>query len=599
MSEGFNVRTFSRIARKVHRIFRYLSVISSAIAISFLIYDIGFRHPDFHVLYRINQLYIITALMGAFSLLLRYLDKGKRPPRKLWLFDVLIFSSLLAMIQYLWSGQNNGEVQYSLQTVWIWIFFTLLLHLFREIFSSNINQSFNNFNPAQLFTGSFLVAILAGAFALKLPNATSNGISMIDALFTSTSAVCVTGLAVIDTGKDFTRIGQYIIMILIQLGGLGMMTFTSFFSSFFKGSTSYKGRLLVGEISNSGRLTKAYGMVRQILFFTLGVELIGGVLIYHSLNYNNFTSFSEKIFFSVFHSVSAFCNAGFSTLSQSLYEVTFRFNYPLQIIIALLFIFGGLGFPIVFNFVKYLQYQIISTFKSLMTQKSFQHRPWIININSRIVLITTLCLILFGTFSFFIFEYNNTLAEHSLVGKITVAFFNAVTPRTAGFNSIDFAGLNFSTLMLVFFLMWIGASPMSTGGGIKTTTFALATLNFISLAKGKDRIDLFRREISDGSVRRAFGVISLSLIVIGTSVFFIAIFDEQLDLLHIAFEVFSAYSTVGLSLGITGELTDASKVVLILTMFIGRVTMLTILVAFFRRVRYLQYKYPTEEILIN
>lgn len=140
---------------------------------------------------------------------------------------------------------------------------------------------------------------------------------------------------------------------------------------------------------------------------------------------------------------------------------------------------------------------------------------------------------------------------------------------------------------------------MSTGGGIKTTTFALATLNFISLAKGKDRIDLFRREISDGSVRRAFGVISLSLIVIGTSVFFIAIFDEQLDLLHIAFEVFSAYSTVGLSLGITGELTDASKVVLILTMFIGRVTMLTILVAFFRRVRYLQYKYPTEEILIN
>jgi len=227
------------------------------------------------------------------------------------------------------------------------------------------------------------------------------------------------------------------------------------------------------------------------------------------------------------------------------------------------------------------------------------YSPWVINLNTRIVIVTTILLLSIGTIGFYAFEYNNTLAEHNWFGKIVTAFFGAATPRTAGFNTVDVSALNFSTIMLMFLLMWIGASPASTGGGIKTSTIALTTLNFLSLAKGKDRIEVYRREVSQASVRRAFAIISLSLMVIGFSIFLIATFDQDKTLLSIAFESFSAYSTVGLSTGITADLSSYSKVVIIVTMFIGRVSMLTLLIAMLRRVKHLNYRYPSDEILIN
>lgn len=222
-----------------------------------------------------------------------------------------------------------------------------------------------------------------------------------------------------------------------------------------------------------------------------------------------------------------------------------------------------------------------------------------LNINSRITLITTIALMVAGFFSFFWFEYHHTLSEHSLWGKIVTALFGATTPRTAGFNSVDMTALSFPTIMITFLLMWIGASPASTGGGIKTSTFAIATLNILSLAKGKDRIEIYRREIADISVKRAFATISLSLIVIGVGIMFITVSDPEKGLLNIAFECFSAYSTVGLSLGITGGLSDIGKLVIIAIMFVGRVSMLTIIIAFFKKVKHKNYRYPNEEITIN
>lgn len=268
-------------------------------------------------------------------------------------------------------------------------------------------------------------------------------------------------------------------------------------------------------------------------------------------------------------------------------------------IIAWLFIFGGLGFPIVFNFVEYIRYYIFNSFSAMHKNIPFVHRPWIININTRIVLATTGILIVAGTLLFYIFEYNHTLSGHSMWGKLVVSFFNGTTPRTAGFNSVDFSQIQLGTIMCTILLMWIGASPMSTGGGIKTTTFALAVLNITQLVQGKDRIEIYRRQISDESIRRAFAVIFLSLAVIGISVLFIRIFDPGVDNTAIIFEVFSAYSTVGLTTGITAGLSMGSKIVLIGTMFVGRVTMFTILVAIFRRLYYTNYRYPTEDIMIN
>jgi Trk-type K+ transport system membrane component len=267
----------------------------------------------------------------------------------------------------------------------------------------------------------------------------------------------------------------------------------------------------------------------------------------------------------------------------------------------LLFIVGGLGFPIVFNLYNYIKHLIKDRLVPFFTKEEQgpYSVPWAVNLNSRIVMITTGVLLLVGSTIFFIFEYNNALSEHQGIGKLITAVFSAATPRTAGFNTVDISGLNFSTLMLLFLLMWIGASPASTGGGIKTSTFAIATLNFWSLARGKDRIEIFRREIADISVRRAFAIISLSLVVIGMGIFVIAYLDSEKDLLSIAFECFSAYSTVGLSVGITNQLSGASKLVIIAMMFIGRVSMLSILIAIVKKEKYKNYRYSREEILIN
>ena len=227
------------------------------------------------------------------------------------------------------------------------------------------------------------------------------------------------------------------------------------------------------------------------------------------------------------------------------------------------------------------------------------HKPWVLNLNSRITLITTFALTAVAFVMFLILEYNNTLAEHSTYGKLVNALFGAATPRTAGFNSVDMTALAFPTIMITFLLMWIGASPVSTGGGIKTSTFAIATLNILSLAKGKHRIEVYRREIADISVKRAFATISLSLIVIGSGIVLITIFDPEKGLLKIAFETFSAFGTVGLSLGITGDLSTASKLIVAGIMFVGRVSMLSIIVAVFKKIKHKNYRYPSEEITIN
>jgi Trk-type K+ transport system membrane component len=381
------------------------------------------------------------------------------------------------------------------------------------------------------------------------------------------------------------------------VGGLGILTFASYFSYFFKGGTSYENQLALSDITSSKKLGEVFSTLKYIILITFGIELFSGALIYSSIDSSNFDSQFEQLFFSAFHSISAFCNAGFSTLDSSLYDTGFRFNYYLQLIVILTFVLGGLGFPIVVNILKYFKYKI-STLFSFSSRKN-KYRPWVLNLNSRITLVTTLSISFIAFILFYFLEYNNTLADHSGFGKIVTALFGATTPRTAGFNTIDTAAMAFPTLMMVFLLMWIGASPQSTGGGIKTSTFAIATLNILSLAKGKSRIEIFRREIADISVRRAFAIISLSLVVISFAIMFISLFDPEKELIDIAFECFSAYSTVGLSIGITGDLSSASKFVIIVVMFVGRISMLSLVIAVFKKIKHKNYSYPKEEITIN
>lgn len=453
------------------------------------------------------------------------------------------------------------------------------------------------YNPAQLFIFSFFALIVIGSILLKLPIALNENISWTDSLFTATSAVCVTGLVVVDTSTHFTTLGQVFILLLIQAGGIGILSFASLFTYFLKGGSSYENQLAIRDFSNTQRLSEVFTLLKRTIVITFGIEAVGATVIYFTMTEFAGISTSERIFIAVFHSVSSFCNAGFSTLPNGLMYEEVYYNYGFQLAVANIYIFGGLGFPIVINVLKYIKHLSNRLFHKLTTKENYS-RPWVMTINSKLNLITTSCITVFATVVLFISEYNHVFADHSVAGKWVIAFATATTPRTAGFNSIDFSQLHSSSILFVMLLMWIGASPNSTGGGIKTSTFALAILNAISLAKGKDRTEIFKREIAGISIQRAFATMFLSLIILGIGIYVISFFERERPLLEIAFECFSAYSTVGLSLGITGDLAESSKVILLLLMFTGRVTMLSVLIAFFKKVRYMHYRYPEEELTI-
>lgn len=568
----------------------------SVITLIIFFYEIGFEHESdirifTHILYVVTFSAIIISIIG------RYLNKSSRPRLKILPFEIIIVLLLSMLILHDLSLENAHPVFSGNQE--LYLFIAIFIALVRELSALRIIVKRLVINPAQLFILSFLLIIILGGFLLMLPKATHTNISLVDAMFTSTSAVCVTGLIVVDTGSFFTVFGQSIIMVLIQIGGIGIMTFASYFSYFFSGVSTYKNQLVIREMTNTEKVGEVFSVLKRIILITFFIEGIGTLLIFQTIGKTIIQPLGERFFFSVFHSVSGFCNAGFSTLENSFYESSYRFNYPLHFILAALIILGGLGFPVVINLLRFVKAKFLILVSGLFRKKHQFQIPWLLNINTRIVLITSFVLTIFGTILFYLFEYNNTLADHSFSGKIVTSFFGSVTTRTAGFNTVDTSALHISTLLIVMFLMWIGASPGSTGGGIKTSSMAIAVLNIISMAKGKSRLEIFNREISVISVYRAFTVIILSIFVIALSAFMILLINPELGLLNIVFETVSAYSTVGLSTGITASLSSPGKMVIILTMFIGRISMLTLLIAVFKKVSSEKYQYPSESILIN
>ena len=572
-----------------------LSLWMSILGVLALVSDFGFSQTD--IIQQSLSIFYFTVLgLGVVSTATRYVAKLKSLRNKVFIFDAISLSfTLWIFFNYFFVGEPF-KADLLLENP-IWVKIALIFTAIRELSEVKFNYKNTTLNPAQLFVLSFVIIIFIGTLLLLLPNASNGGLSFVDALFTSTSAVCVTGLIVVDTGTYFTHFGHIVIAFLIQIGGLGILTFASYFSYFFKGGSSYENQLIMNDLGASNKLGEVFSTLKYIILITFGIELFSAVLIYSSINAQDFQSQYDQIFFSTFHAISAFCNAGFSTLTNSLYETEFKFNYYLQLIIIFTFVLGGLGFPIVANTINWCKYRL----QNLLAfgRIEIPYKPWVLKLNSRLTLITTATITVIAFVIFYVLEYNNTLAEHGGFGKIVTALFGACTPRTAGFNTINTSAMLFPTTLMVFLLMWIGASPASTGGGIKTSTFLIACLNFVNLAKGKTKIEIFRREIADISVRRAFATISLSLMIIGLGVMLISIFDSQIPLIEIGFECFSAYSTVGLSLGITAKLSDYSRLVLIVIMFVGRVSMLTVLIAIFKRVKQINYKYPIEEITIN
>ncbi|MBK7522876.1 MAG: hypothetical protein IPI53_01500 [Saprospiraceae bacterium] len=460
-----------------------------------------------------------------------------------------------------------------------------------------------NIHPAVLFIISFVFLILFGSLCLMLPAATTKSITFVQALFTATSAVTVTGLAVLDTGKDFSLFGQVIILILIQLGGLGVLTVTNIFALIFKSSTSFRNRAMMSDLIKEMGSKDTFKSLFKVISLTLLVELIGAMLIFISI-VSQPSIEGNSVFFSLFHSISAFCNAGFSTFSNSLYEDSVKYNYFLQLIICWLIITGGIGYTVMINHYYILRntvLKVLSKFKSLGIH--IASIPAKSTINSRIVIRTTLILLFSGTVFFMIAEYHSTLTEHSLAGKIIVSFFNSTTARTAGFNNVNMAELGIPALMLIMALMWVGASPGSTGGGIKTTTFAIALMNLKNQIIGKDKLIVRGKEIPHYTINQVNAVILLSIFAISFGTFLISFSNPDVLFKDALFECISAYSTVGLSVGITSKLDETSQIILVLLMFLGRVSFLTFLIGiyntFSKQKSSTEPYYPKENVFIN
>lgn len=480
-----------------------------------------------------------------------------------------------------------------------WIYLGIYIIFIAELSKSTLFFDNFYFNPTILFVISFLVLILIGTVLLMLPRTTIEApLSFVDALFMATSAVCITGLSVADISTNFSMFGQTVIIVLIQVGGLGIMTFTGFFGYFFSGGFSFKNQLMFGEILGENKVASVIKTLLTMIFITLLFEFLGAVLIFSTLEKANFPNMGSMIFFSIFHSISSFCNAGFSILSGGITNEAYKFNYPFQLALSSLFILGGLGFGIVLNFYTYVKESILLWYHRLVTKKNYKHKAWSFSFNSKLVLLCNAIIIVAATLFFYFLERKNTLSlEKGFDGEWATSFFMANAARSAGYNSIDLSFVGAPTTFLIMVLMWVGASPGSTGGGVKVTTVALSFMNIISLAKGKEYIEIFKRRIASESVNKAFAIILLSFLVVGLSFFVLVFTDPDKSMKDLLFESLSAYTTCGLSLGITPSLSMGGKLIIVVTMLVGRVGMLTLLVAFIKNTTRRNIIFPEEKIL--
>ncbi|KAF0234491.1 MAG: hypothetical protein FD181_3676 [Prolixibacteraceae bacterium] len=481
----------------------------------------------------------------------------------------------------------------------IFHFFAFLLFIL-EISRIRLDFLIRIFNPAQLFIVSFGFIIICGALLLMMPLSTHKPINFTEAFFTSTSAVCVTGLTVVDTATRFTTLGKLIIISLIQIGGIGVMTITSFFGFFFKETSSFREQMIIRDYLSEDSFSGILKALIKVIGITFSIELAGAAIIFFALHNDGLGSIAADLRFSLFHSVSAFCNAGFSTLTDNLYDVRIRENYLLQYSIANLIVLGGLGFPVFLNIYNYIKSQIIWLKEYIKCRKPYIHRVGMITFNTKIVLIATAVLLLFGTISFLLLESNSTQKDVGIGGRIAMSYFLSVTPRTAGFNTVNMEALTKSAVLVIIFLMWVGASPVSTGGGIKTSTFTIAVLNTVRIIRGKNHIEILHREIHEYSVNKAFSIIFISLVIIGAGSFSIFLIDGAHGLLRIVFECFSAFGTVGLSLNLTPLLSSESKWILIILMFVGRMGIMTLLLSLAQSTSgNMVYRYPKENLIIT
>ncbi len=596
--EKINLYIYSSKDRNL-RILRYVSFIVSLSAISSLIIYYGFTLN----IAQKNQ--ILTLIHGSFvfyifNFLIKILYTFE--PKKFLKDNALegflvVFLIIDGISSLFFKNTFSQDIFNILGLSGISAFYILFIQLYLLIIVGiDMNVAMQKLqkikiDPSSMFVLSFVILIFGGCALLMLPEMTAEKVSMpfLEALFTSTSACCVTGLIVLDTATYFSIKGQFIIMLLIQVGGLSIISFAAFLNFASSIGVGIKQQSLIQNFLSTDSLSSAKSMLKQIIIITFLIESIGSLFIFFlwnpALHFNNY---SEKLFYSVFHSISAFNNAGFALFTNGLFENNVKDSYILHLIIAFLIILGGLGFGAI---------------KDLFGVSNLRQRlntPWkTIKLNTQIALFSSIFLLFIGTVAFYFLEKNNTLNNLKFVETLITSFFQSTSARTAGFNTVDFSLIGQPMLIFFIFLMFIGASSGSTGGGIKTSTFTLLILSASATVTGKRNLELRKHAISNEMLNRAFTIFLFASGFVFMGTFILSITDPQFAIINLAFEEVSAFATVGLSTGITAKISVAGKIVLILSMFVGRVGILTLAFSLSKKVVSRNYKYPSAHIIVG
>lgn len=446
--------------------------------------------------------------------------------------------------------------------------------------------------PVNLPILSFAALILIGTLLLMLPAAASGPrLAPVDALFTATSATCVTGLVVVDTGSRLSLFGQTVVLMLIQFGGLGIMTFSTVLILFVTGRFSFMQRSVIQDSFTHGPDTALHSLIRHVMIFTLLIEVAGAALLF--LRFSQIYQPGRALYFSIFHAVSAFCNAGFCLYTESFMD--FSGDPLLSLTVAFLIIFGGTGFLVLLELKRFL------------VESHRGRRALRLSVHSKLVLTLTMVLLGAGTVGFLVSEWNHSMADLTVPTKFLAAFFQSVTTRTAGFNTLDFGKMANVTLLFTILLMFIGAASGSTGGGIKINTLGVLFALSRSRLRGEEGTSIFRRSLAPDAVGRAISVFVVAVVVIYGATMALTVSElgttihqESRGLfLELLFEVVSAFGTVGLSVGITPQLSSVGKLILALVMFTGRLGPLSLAVALTGKEPTSRFQYAEENVMIG
>lgn len=511
--------------------------------------------------------------------------------KKSWFECIIIAILLLHFIMYWFFGWDlfNFHRYENAYILCIQLYFFIIMLIELSKVSTFLGKM--NLSPPVLLMSSFFILIVMGTILLVLPRMTTHPISFTDALFTATSASCVTGLTVLSTAHDFTIQGQVVIMILVQLGGMSILSFATFFTTFL--SRSFVGlryQYMVRDMVSANKLSDSFSLLRQIILFTFVIEASGVLMFYMYWRTTGFFDGTGTTFFySLFHAVSAFNNAGFALWDASFNDAQICNSFFPQTIIMILVFLGGIGFVTISEF-----------FNPAVIRERKKYRWKKLSPGTKIVLLTTFGIIIVGSLLFFALEYNNSLAaKNTLIDKIFACMFQIISGRTAGFNIIDVNAISIPGMLLVMIIIFIGASPGSTGGGIKTTTFFVLMKSVMATIKGKQHIEFDKKTIPFSLVDKAYSIVVLSVGIIFASVFVLTLVEPETNFVNIMFESISAFTTCGLSTNVQAAFSDMGKLVLIVDMYIGRIGTLTIAYALGQRNKESRHTYPETYFMIG